>query len=39
MGGEGKGFFWIADRIAWTPGSTPPAILEEEEEAEQTSFE
>uniref|UniRef100_A0A8C0ZX87 Protein ILRUN n=1 Tax=Castor canadensis TaxID=51338 RepID=A0A8C0ZX87_CASCN len=36
-GGVGKGFLWIADHIAWTPGSH--LIPEEEEEAEQTSFE
>lgn len=24
MGGEGKGFLWIADHTAWTPGSDPP---------------
>lgn len=39
MGGEGRGFLWIADHTTWTPGSDRPPILEEEEEAEQTSFE
>lgn len=23
LGGEGKGFLWIAEHIAWTPGSDP----------------
>lgn len=36
--GEGKGFLWIAAHVAWTPALTRP-IPEEEEEAEQTSFE
>lgn len=24
MGGEGRGFLWIADHTAWTPGSDRP---------------